>query len=145
MSLGSIFSEDPFPIFVARFTQKTRTLDLDIIIESLKSDVAQVAPTLKQVAETVIEEGISEYPVFIAAQEMVNIGKPIFDQDELPLNWFFSASILEDFMKREIVLGDKLQQFKKTYGDPKEKACIFVVTPEVAQFVFVTYEEVDGM
>ncbi len=115
-------------------------MDLELIIESLTSDVAQVAPTLKQIAETVIEESISEYPVFIASQELVNIGKPIFTQEEFPLNWFFRVSILEDFMKREIVLGDKLQQFKKTYGDPMERACIFVVTPDVAQFVFVPYE-----
>jgi len=120
-------------------------LDLDLIIESLKSDVAQVAQTLQQVAETVIAEGISEYPVFIASQEIVNLGRPVFDQDELPLNWFFSVTILEDFMKREIVLGDKLQQFKRTFGDPKERACIFVVTPEVAQFVFVPYTETEDL
>lgn len=118
--------------------------NIDILIESLKSDVAQVATTLKQVAETVIEESISEYPVFIASQEVVNLGKPIFDQDELPLNWYFSASILEDFVKREIVLGENLRQFKKTYGDPAKRACIFVVTPEVGQFVFVPYEEEDA-
>lgn len=119
-------------------------MDLDIIIESLTSDVAQIGTTFKQVAETVIEEGISEYPVFIASQELVNLGRPIFDQEEFPLNWFFSASILEDFMKREIVLGEKLQQFKKAYGDPMERACIFVVTPEIGQFVFVPYE-IDGV
>lgn len=118
-------------------------MDLDIIIESLKSDVAQVAPTLKQVAETVIAEGISEYPVFVASQEFTPIGRPIFDQDELPLNWFFNATILEDFVKRKIVLGEKLREFQKAYGDPAERACIFVLTPEIGQFVFVPYEEAD--
>jgi hypothetical protein len=114
--------------------------ETDIILESLQNDVAQVSATLKQIAETVIEEGISEYPVFVAAQQVVEIGKPIFDQDELPLNWFFRVSILEDFMRKEIVAGENLVRFKKAYGDPQVKACIFVITPEEGKFVFVPYE-----
>jgi hypothetical protein len=114
--------------------------DLKTIIESLQSDVAQIGGTLRQISETVIAEGISEYPVYIASQQPVTLGKPIFKLDEFPLNWYFNAAILEEFMRRDIVLGEKLNEFKKTYGDPLQKACIFVITPEIGQFVFVPYE-----
>lgn len=110
------------------------------IFESLQNDVAQVGEHLKQISARVIEEGISDYPVFVAAQQILDIGKPIFDRDTVVLNWFFSASILEDFVRRKIVLEGNLQTFKRTFGDPKEKACIFVVTNDDARFVFVPYE-----
>ena len=114
--------------------------EFDTIFESLQNDVAQVGEHLKQIATRVIEEGISEYPVFVAAQQILDIGKPIFDRDSVMLNWFFSASILEDFVRRKIVLEANLKSFQKAYGDPKEKACIFVVTNEDARFVFVPYK-----
>ena len=118
--------------------------DLSPILESLQNDVAEIGPTLRQIVQTVINESISEYPVFVAAQEMVELGKPIFDREEVHLNWFFNASILEDFQRKGIVQGERLLAFKRTYGDPLERACIFVVTPEVAQFVFVPYEVEGG-
>ena len=113
---------------------------LSLILESLRNDVAQVGKSLQKIAETVIEEGISEYPVFVASQEFIDLGRPIFELDEFQLNWYFTISILEDFLKRNIVQGERLKGFKKTYGDPRERACIFVVTPEDARFVFVPYD-----
>ncbi len=114
--------------------------DLSPILESLQNDIAEIGPTLQHIVATVINEGISEYPVFIAAQEIIDLGKPIFDREEVQLNWFFNASILEDFQRKGIVRGERLLSFKRTYGDPLERACIFVITPEIQQFVFVPYE-----
>lgn len=112
----------------------------ELIIESIRNDVALVAPHLKAISERVISEEISDFPVFIAAQSIVDVGKPIFDRDAVQLNWFFNASILEEFIRREIVKADRVAAFKRAFGDPLVSACIFVVTPETAQFVFVPYE-----
>ncbi len=111
-----------------------------MLLESIQNDVAQVSDSLRVIAQRVIEEGISEYPVFIAAQDWVDLGKPIFDRDSVQLNWFFSASILEDFVRKDIVKTDKVKDFQKAYGDPMERACVFVLTPEVQQFIFVPYD-----
>lgn len=112
---------------------------IDPSLESLRNDVAQIGLHLKEIAERVIDEGISEFPVFVASFEMIDIGKPIFDRDIIQLNWFFNASILEDFVRKNIVKKENLNRFQKVYGDPKEEACIFMVTPEEARFVFVPY------
>ncbi len=115
--------------------------DFSIILESLNNDIALVGEQLKEIAQRVIDEGISDYPVFIASQEMVDIGKPIFDRDEVSVNWFFNASILEDFVRRDLVKRENLGRFQRTFGDPAEKACIFVITGMDGQFVFVPYEQ----
>ena len=110
------------------------------LLESLQNDIAQVGEHLKSIAEKVIDEGISEYPLFIASQEIIYLGKPIFDRDSVQLNWFFSASIIEDFVRKGIINRDRFHHFTKTYGDPRKKACIFVVAHNEGQFVFVPYE-----
>lgn len=112
----------------------------ELILESIHNDVALVGTALKAISEKVVEEGISEYPLFIASQEYVDIGKPVFDRDRVQLNWFFNASILEDFTKKRLISPDKAANFTRTFGDPKEKACIFVVKDGEAFFVFVPYQ-----
>ncbi len=113
--------------------------ELDPSLESLRNDMAQIGPHLREIADRVIEEGITEFPVFVASFELVDIGKPIFDRDSIQLNWFFNASILEDFVRKNIVKKDKLGQFQKVYENPREKACIFMITPEEAKFIFIPY------
>lgn len=115
----------------------------DPILESLRNDIAQIGEHLKEIAHRVIDEGISEYPVFVAAQQMVDIGRPIFDRDVYPINWFFNASILEDFVRKEIVQKSNLTRFKRAFDSPKDTACIFVVTDEEARFVFIPYQIAD--
>lgn len=119
----------------------TKQDEFAIILESLSNDIAQIGDQLKEIAQRVILEGISDYPIFIASQEVVDIGKPIFDRDEVSVNWFFNASILEDFVRRDLVKRENLGRFQKTFGDPEEKACIFVITGMDGQFVFVPYEQ----
>lgn len=112
----------------------------DPILESLQNDVALVGEHLKEIATRVVDDKISDYPVFVAAQEMVDIGKPIFDRDTVTLNWFFNASILEDFIRKKLVSQNNLNRFKQVFGNPKEKACIFVITEQEGRFVFVPYD-----
>jgi hypothetical protein len=112
----------------------------DLILESIRNDVALVGNALKTISEKVMEEGISDYPLFIASQEYVDIGKPVFDRDSVQLNWFFNASILEDFTQKRLISPDKAAQFTRTFGNPLEKACIFVIQAEEAFFVFVPYD-----
>lgn len=111
----------------------------DPLLESLRNDVAEVGEQLREIAQQVINENISDYPVFVAAQHWVDIGRPIFDREEVQLNWYFFASLLEEFVKKKIVLPENVAPFKKAFGDPAEKACIFMVNDEGARFVFVPY------
>ena len=126
---------------IKRPSQESNDIE-DPILESLQNDMYQVGKEMKEIAHTVMEEGISEYPVFVASQQMVDIGRPIFDRDSsTQLNWFYYASLLEEFVKKEIVLAENLAQFKRIFNNPKEIACIFVITQkENARFVFVPYE-----
>lgn len=110
------------------------------ILESLKNDFAQVKEILRTLAERVVQEGISDYPIFVASREWIEIGKPLISREDLPVNWYFFASMLEEFQKRKLIDSRHLQQFKRAYGEPDDRACIFMVVGEQANFVFIPYE-----
>lgn len=111
-----------------------------LILESIRNDVARVGIQLKDIAAQVMEQGISDYPIFVASHDQHLIGKPVFDPDASTLNWTFHASFLEEFVQKGIIQKDKLSAFYKTYHEPQERACIFVLLPEQAQFIFAPYE-----
>lgn len=115
-----------------------------IILESIRIDLEQVGEQLRELARRIIDEGISEYPVFIASDEMVDIGKAIFDRDLVQVNWFYHVSILEDFVRKGIIQREKLANFRRAYDDPMQKACILVITADSTQVVFVPYPESSG-
>ena len=112
---------------------------LSLVLESLQKDQERVGPTLQKLAQMVINEEVSEYPIFVAAHQIVEIGKPVFDLDDVQVNWFFNISTLEEILQKGILKSENLNRFRKTYNDPVEKACIFVITEELAQIVFVPY------
>jgi hypothetical protein len=112
----------------------------EIALESLQNDFETVKEYLQVISERVVNEGISEYPIFVASREWVEMGKPIFSREDMQLNWYFYASLLEEFIKKDIIKRDKVTAFKKAYPDSDEKACIFVVVGNEAKFAFIPYE-----
>jgi hypothetical protein len=105
----------------------------------LKRELDGYKDTLKQVALDIRVEGLSEQPIFIAHQHEVSIGEIILDRKELGTEWTIQASTLEEFLSRGIIQESKKDVFLYSYKNPDEYACIFVVVPEGANFVFIPY------
>lgn len=116
------------------------TLD-PVIIESIRNDLQTVGGRMQELARRIIEEGVSEYPIFIASDEMIPLGKLLFDREEFDLNWFFQVSVLEDFVRKGLITREKLTSFRRAYDEPAQTACILVVREGDAHFVFVPYRE----
>lgn len=106
---------------------------------SLKKDLSMYKETLKEVAVDVMVEGLSAYPIFIAHQHIVSVGEIIVDKEEMGTEWNINASTLEEFIEKGIIQESKKDVFLYSYKNPDDYACIFVVVPEGANFVFVPY------
>ncbi|MFN8397533.1 MAG: hypothetical protein U0176_23125 [Bacteroidia bacterium] len=109
-------------------------------LEAIRNDLRIIGSTMRSFSMHVINEEISQFPVYIASQDDVSIGKPFLTKEKDHLNWNYNVSILEEFVKRGVVTEEKLEDFIETFGDPEERACIFVVLPAEGGFVFVPYE-----
>ena len=111
----------------------------DSPLKSLEADLKIYAESMREVAIEIMVEGISLYPIFIAHQHEVKLGEVILDRIELNTNWTINASTLEEFVEIGIIKKQLQDKFLKTYKKPEDYMCIFVVTPEGANFVFYPY------
>jgi hypothetical protein len=110
-------------------------------LQELNQNLNIYKESIREISEEIIDNQVSKYPVFIASREETNLGKQIIDKEELALEWSINASTLEEFVRRKIVLENKLEAFKKSYKDPKNFLCVFALLTENAGFIYLPYDE----
>ena len=109
-------------------------------VDSLQQDLEIFRESIREASQSIIDEEISDYPVFIASKDFFPIGELILDRDELQTNWSIFASTAEDLIKAGIIQVDKARFFITQYKSAKEYMCLFVVASEQeAGFIFVPY------
>ncbi|NUM32158.1 MAG: hypothetical protein HUU47_07520 [Bacteroidetes bacterium] len=114
--------------------------ELKIELDSLQNDVDFYKTSIKEVSDEIIDEKISEFPIFIAHKSKIPFGEIILDHTELNTTWSISVSTLEEFMDKNIIENSKAGFFKANYKNPQEFICIFLITGISASFVFVPYK-----
>jgi hypothetical protein len=110
-------------------------------LQELNQNLNIYKESIREISEEIIDNQVSKYPVFIASREETNLGKQIIDKEELALEWSINASTLEEFIRRKIVLENKLDAFKKSYKDPRKFLCVFALLTENAGFIYLPYDE----
>ena len=110
-------------------------------LQELNQNLNIYKESILEISEEIIDNQVSKYPVFIASREETNLGKQIIDKEELALEWSINASTLEEFVRRKIVLENKLEAFKKSYKDPRKFLCVFALLTENAGFIYLPYDE----
>jgi hypothetical protein len=113
-----------------------------VLLGEVSEDFIKVSDTLKEAAYQIKKRGFSDYPVFVATQQVVSVGQVLFNAGELNGNQFgYKASMLEEFLQRELIAIDSVDLFKENYKNMEEYCCLFVVKDDFAGFVYVPYPE----
>ena len=112
---------------------------LSPVLKTLKEDIHIIGSYMKEFSNHVIEQEISEYPVYVAFLDGTKLGKPFFTREGHKLHWNYNVTILEEFVSKKVVERDKVDEFMNSFGDPLERACILVLMEEEGGFVFVDY------
>ena len=92
---------------------------------------------LRDAADTIRTENISNYPIFIAAQQDIEIGIPLLKRGEMPDDWYINASTLEEFHAKQIIAVDKVDDFIVLYRKHIHALCIAAFTEGGAKFIFL--------
>jgi hypothetical protein len=108
---------------------------------SLERDLKIYSESIHEVAIEIMVEGLSSYPIFIAYQHIVKLGELILDRDDLNMEWSINASTLEEFVEKGIIKKELKERFTKSYKNPHDFMCLFVVVPEGANFVYYPYKK----
>ena len=93
---------------------------------------------MTQAAKVILDQDVSSYPILVAHQQELELGMPIFKrEDNEGAKWSIHASTLEEFVSRQIVFPEKVDEFKSNYKDASENVCVFVLRELGAEFIFI--------
>jgi hypothetical protein len=106
---------------------------------SLEPDLKLFNESIREVATEIIVEGLSNYPIFIAHQHELSLGELILDRHDLHTEWSIHASTLEEFVEKGVIKEILKDRFIKSYKNPNDFMCVFVVVPEGANFIYYPY------
>lgn len=93
---------------------------------------------MTQAAQVILDQDVSKYPILVAHQQELELGMPIFKkEDNKGSKWSIHASTLEEFVSKQIVYPDKVEEFKANYKTIDSSICVFVLSELGAEFIFL--------
>ena len=105
-------------------------------LTSLEKELKPYKSLLGNASDTIIENEVSSYPIFVLHRQLINIGVPL-NTDAITGGWSVSASTLEEFATKQLIESEKIDGFKAVYKDPTAFLCLFVIEKSGATFVFI--------
>ena len=108
---------------------------------TISKDFVVVAETLKEASYQIRKRGFSDYPIFAISKGNIPIGQLLLGREDLATTWNYHASYMDEFVQRGLIDKNKEEEFKKTFKDPDEFCCLFVVDLDFTKFTFIPYPE----
>jgi len=105
--------------------------------EQLKQELQPFITMMGKASDTIVVEEVSSYPIFVLHREEVALGIPLKEYEGVLLDWGINASTLEEFVAKQIIQNDKVEDFKKIYKPADSQLCLFVISKDGATFVFL--------
>lgn len=90
-----------------------------------------------QASDSVLQQDISKYPIFVVSEKAIQIGIPILNPESLADKWFMYISTLEEFATKKLIEMAKVDAFRSVYKPPSDQYCIFLISDIGATFVFL--------
>ena len=106
----------------------------------LESELRPYSGVLSKAYQTILDQDVSNYPIFVVHQHQVDMGLPLVDKESHKGNWSINASTLEEFVTKNIIQQEKIEEFKKVFFDQADQLCLFVLSELGAQFIFIPKE-----
>jgi len=90
-----------------------------------------------EASQVIIDQDVSEYPIFVAHQANMEIGMVIAERGKVKGNWNIHATTLEEMVYKQIIKEENIEEFQNVFRNPKDNVCVFVLSELGAQFVFI--------
>lgn len=109
--------------------------DKTVKLFQLEETLKPYKQVLGKAADAVLNENVSKYPIFVVHQQLVEVGIPIINDEKT--KWSIHISSLEEFVTKNLVATEKIDDFKKIYKNPEVFLCLFVLSDIGATFIFL--------
>lgn len=106
---------------------------------TITNDFVKICDTLKEASYQVRSRKFSDYPIFPISKTEQPIGQLLLGNHEMNIDWNYYITYLDEFVQRKLIDEKALEEFYKSYKDPDEFCCLFVVDQDFTSFVYVPY------
>ena len=100
-----------------------------------------MADQIKEATYLIRKRGFSDFPIFIMCKTVIALGQLLYKKEEVGTEWHYFVTYIDEFIQKELIEKERVDEFKNNYKNPEEFCCLFVVEGEVAKFVFIPYPE----
>lgn len=111
--------------------------DQNALLEELQQNLKPYLRMLGDASEMILTQEVSRYPIFIVHNQPVDIGLPLWERETSGGDYSISASSLEEFVTKQLIQMEKVDDFIRIYKKPKDFFCLFYIVDQQAQFVFL--------
>lgn len=106
-------------------------------LQQLQDELDIYRHLLTQAAEIIETQEVSSFPIFVLHQHTVDIGINIVEKEQSVGGWSANASTLEEFVTKQILSPDKVDDFIALYRSHMGDLCLFVLSELGANFIFL--------
>ncbi|MEL6832563.1 MAG: hypothetical protein AAFP77_06210 [Bacteroidota bacterium] len=108
-------------------------------LHQLRQVLVPYLPLLEKTAESVMDQEISNYPVFVLYQQEENasLGIPVVAADAEKASWSINVSTLEELATKKVVAMENVERFTSVYKTNTQALCCLVWNGGSAQIVFI--------
>jgi len=114
----------------------------EVILKQIEREIRQYVPILSKASDSVLDQDISNYPIFIVHQGELELGISVIDPKKVQSQWAVNLSILEEFAAKQLIKPDKIDAFREVFKNPQEQLCLFVISEIGANFIFIPKKDI---
>jgi hypothetical protein len=107
---------------------------------TISQDFVKVADHLREASYQIRKAGF-DFPIFVICKDAQPVGQLLIDRLNTQTEWNYFASFLDEFVQRDLVAKDRVDDFKEAYKNPDEFCCLFVIDETFTNFVFIPFPE----
>lgn len=113
-------------------------MDRNTAFSQLEQSLTRFKSLMGKAADTILDQEVSSYPIFVVHQKELELGIPLISIDPSQnIEWSINASTLEELATKKIIEMAKVPDFKSIYKDPQSFLCLFVLMDSGATFAFL--------
>jgi len=120
-------------------------MDIQTQYRQLEEDLKAYKKLMAQIADTVLDNEVSKYPLFVIHRDQLDLGVLLVDHEDGKSKWSIQSSTLEVLAAKKVIGMDKVDRFRQVFKDPQQFLCLFVLSDMGPSFVFLPREREEGM
>ena len=109
----------------------------ETLFKKLERELRQFKPLLAKAADSILDQDVSKYPIFIIHKGEIEVGVGLINKEKIGGSWSINVSMLEEFAAKQLIQANKIENFQQIFKDPTEYLCLFVLSEAGANFIFL--------